>query len=325
MPTDCPQRDERLGWTGDAQIFARTGALNFDIDAFMRKFISDIDTARNSTTGAIYDIAPKQGHSVGEGNSGWGDACVILPWTLYEAYADKTVLEDNYAMMADWIRYYTAKAGNARLLPADAYGDWLAVETTPGDVTATAFYAYSTSLMAKISEVLGKTEQAKQYRQLFEEIRTAFVNAYVNESTGKIKGDTQTVYALALRFDLLPTETLRQKAAENLVACIEKAGMHLSTGTMGCAHLLPALSEAGRDDIAYQLLLTESYPSWLYSVVNGATTIWERWNSYIAETGTFGNIGMNSFNHYAYGSVAEWLYAYAAGIQSDPKAPGYKH
>lgn len=325
VPTDCPQRDERLGWTGDAQIFARTGALNFDIDAFMRKFISDIDTARNSTTGAIYDIAPKQGHSVGEGNSGWGDACVILPWTLYEAYADKTVLEDNYAMMADWIRYYTAKAGNARLLPADAYGDWLAVETTPGDVTATAFYAYSTSLMAKISEVLGKTEQAKQYRQLFEEIRTAFVNAYVNESTGKIKGDTQTVYALALRFDLLPTETLRQKAAENLVACIEKAGMHLSTGTMGCAHLLPALSEAGRDDIAYQLLLTESYPSWLYSVVNGATTIWERWNSYIAETGTFGNIGMNSFNHYAYGSVAEWLYAYAAGIQSDPNAPGYKH
>lgn len=122
----------------------------------MRKFISDIDTARNSTTGAIYDIAPKQGHSVGEGNSGWGDACVILPWTLYEAYADKTVLEDNYAMMADWICYYTAKAGNARLLPADAYGDWLAVETTPGDVTATAFYAYSTSLMAKISEVLGK-------------------------------------------------------------------------------------------------------------------------------------------------------------------------
>ena len=240
----------------------------------MSKFISDIDTARNSTTGAIYDIAPKQGHSVGEGNSGWGDACVILPWTLYEAYADKTVLEDNYAMMADWIRYYTAKAGNARLLPADAYGDWLAVETTPGDVTATAFYAYSTSLMAKISEVLGKTEQAKQYRQLFEEIRTAFVNAYVNESTGKIKGDTQTVYALALRFDLLPTETLRQKAAENLVTCIEKAGMHLSTGTMGCAHLLPALSEAGRDDIAYQLLLTESYPSWLYSVVNGATTIW---------------------------------------------------
>ena len=325
IPTDCPQRDERLGWTGDATTFSRTGSMNFDIDAFYTKFMRNVENARNKTTGAIYDIAPREGHAVGEGNHGWGDVAVVAPWTMFTAYADTGLLEENWTMMTEWIKYYVNKAGDDLLLPADSYGDWLAVETSPKEVTATSYFAYSTSLMAKMATALGKTEEAKYYNDLFEKIRTAYVDAYVNTATGVIEGNTQTIYVMALYFNLIEDSALRQKVAENLVSRIEAANWHLSTGFLGCELLLPALTEAGYTEIAYQLLLNTTYPSWLYPVVNGATTIWERWNSYIAETGTFGDVGMNSFNHYSYGSVTEWFYQYAAGIQYDWQNPGYKH
>ncbi len=325
IPTDCPQRDERLGWTGDATTFSRTGAMNFDIDAFYTKYLRDVENARNKATGAIYDIAPREGHAVGEGNHGWGDVCVVAPWTLFTAYGDRSVVEENWTMMTEWIAYYEDKAGGDLLLPADAYGDWLAVEESPKDITATAYFAYSTSLMARMAEALGKTAEAEAYTSLFNRIRTAFVNNYVNRDTGVIKGDTQTIYAMALYFDLIDNEILYSKVADQLVSEIKEANGYLTTGFLGCELLLPALTEAGYTEIAYQLLLNKGNPSWLYPVVNGATTIWERWNSYIAETGTFGAVEMNSFNHYSYGSVAEWMYQYAAGIQYDETNPGYKH
>ncbi len=326
IATDCPQRDERLGWTGDATTFSRTGSLNFDINAFYTKFIRDVENARNKSNGAIFNIAPREGHPVGEGDHGWGDFAVVGPWTMFTAYGDKAILEENWQMMTEWINYCLVhKAGDDLLCAADAYGDWLAVKTSPGNVTATSYFAYSTSLMVKMAEALGKTEDVAYYTSLFNRIRTAYLNAYVNKTTGAITGDTQTIYAMALYFDLIEDDALRVKVGEQLVKKIEEANWHLTTGFLGCEILLPALTEAGYSEIAYQLLLNTTYPSWLYPVVNGATTIWERWNSYIAETGTFGEVGMNSFNHYSYGSVAEWLYQYAAGIQYDEANPGYKH
>ena len=324
VPTDCPQRDERLGWTGDAQIFVRTGTLNYDIAAFFSKYLRDVKTAQQAD-GSIFDIAPMQGHQVGTGNAGWGDVAVIGPWVLYTAYHDTQVIRDNYQMMCRWVAYYTDRSGGTLIVPSCDYGDWLSIgEESPKDVIATAYFAHSTDLLARMAAVLGLEQDAAQYRQLFSQICQAFLRAFVDRETGVITGNTQTVYLLALRFGLLPEE-LRKKAAHNLVARLEANDWHLTTGFLGVSNLCPVLCDAGYPEIAYRLLLTKTYPSWLYSVVNGATTVWERWNSYVAETGTFGNVAMNSFNHYSYGSIGEWLYQYAAGIRYDQQQPGYKH
>lgn len=326
IPTDCPQRDERMGWTGDGQIFARTACFNMDSASFFTKWMKDITDAQHPT-GGYTDVVPYVRKSDGEGlvgygNAAWGDAGIIIPWTLYLCYGDKRVLEENYTSFKKWIEYLKSNS-NEYLRPNTGYGDWLNINAdTPKDVMGTAYFAYSALLMTKISRIVDKLEDSDRYEKLFINIKDSFNKAYVDEE-GRIKGNTQTVYLLALNFNLI-YECKKELVCKHLIEAIEKKDYHLSTGFVGVSYLLPVLSKMGYSDIAYRLLLNETYPSWLYSVKNGATTIWERWNSYTHEDG-FGDVGMNSFNHYSLGSVGEWLYRYVAGIDAEEEEPGYKH
>jgi alpha-L-rhamnosidase len=332
VPTDCPQRDERLGWTGDAQIFVRTACYNMDVEAFFKKYMVDVADAQRED-GAFPDTAPDAGWSsfkqvssaqwFAPDNAGWGDAGVIIPWTLYLMYGDLAILQQYYSRMKLWVDYL--KANSEGLIRPDYadHADWLSVNAdTPKDVLATQYFAYSTRLLARIAGLVGKEEDRASYEELFGQIKQAFARRFVT-ADGIIVGDTQTVYALALYFGLLTEETER-KAARRLVQLIKKNGNHLSTGFLGVGYLLPALSEIGEDQLAYTLLQQESYPSWLYSVKHGATTIWERWDGW-TEHGGFQSPSMNSFNHYSLGSVGEWMFRYMAGLDTDPQQPGFKH
>lgn len=326
VPTDCPQRDERMGWTGDAQIFSRTATYNMDAAGFFAKYMTDIADAQRKT-GAFTDTAPfLKGFSdwcTFVASAGWADAGVIIPWTMYSVYEDRRIVEDHYAAMAAWIDFLIRM--NPSLLRTDTqyYGDWLSLDaSTPMDLFATAYFAYCAKLMADMSEVVGKSEQAATYAELFERIRSRFIEAFVGEN-GRIAGETQTGYAMALFMELLPEET-RPKAAARLVADIEQRGWHITTGIHGIKYLLPVLCEAGYEEAAYRLLLQETYPSWQYSIRNGATTIWERWDGWTEENG-FQTPGMNSFNHYALGAVGEWMFRYMGGIDKAPGTAGYKH
>ncbi len=321
VPTDCPQRDERLGWMGDAQVFARTACYNSQVAPFLTKWLQDVRDAQ-STKGAFPNYAPDRNEEA-EGAPAWADAGVIVPWQVYQCTGDTRILEQHYEAMVRFNRY--VQEGNPDLLwvkrSGPNFGDWLNIGAdAPRPVLATAYFAHSTRLLAKIAQVLGKPEDAARYEALFGQIRTAFNQAYVS-TDGRIKGDTQTIYLLALRYDLLPAEK-RPLAAQHLLADIlEKSKGHLSTGFLGVSQLNPALTELGRTDVAYRLLLNDSFPSWGYSIKQGATTIWERWDGWTAEKG-FQDPGMNSFNHYSLGSVGEWLFATVAGIDVDPEAPG---
>lgn len=327
VPTDCPQRDERLGWMGDAQVFARTGSFNYDTAAFFTKWMVDVEDAQNPD-GAFADVSPRISVPA-DGAPAWGDAGVIVPWTIYEVYGDARILSRHYGAMAKWIEHI-AKANPDhvwRKRVGNNYGDWVPPFEVPKgaakairDALATAWYANSARLMGKIAAVLGKAEDAAKYRELFDRIAAAFNREFVLED-GRIAGDWQTCAVLALRFELLPLEK-RAAAAKHLVADIlEKRRGHLCVGFMGAPHIMPALTEAGYLDVNYRLLLNDDYPSWLYPIKNAdATTIWERWDSW--KDGKFQNPSMNSFNHYAYGSVGEWMYATVAGI--DLAAPGYR-
>jgi alpha-L-rhamnosidase len=324
VPTDCPQRDERLGWTGDAEVFVRTATHNADVAAFFTKWLVDLDDAQ-LPDGRFTDVAP---HTMGDNFTGapaWGDAGVICPWTVYLAYGDRRLLERHLPAMERWVEW--CRAHSTGLIRdrdrGNDYGDWLSIGAdTPKDVIATAFFAHSTDLLARAERAVGRTEQAERYEGLFNDIRDAFGRAYVAPD-GRIKGDTQCVYALALRFDLLP-EPLHPTAARHLEDDVRAKGWHLSTGFVGVSHLLPVLAEAGKSDTAYRLLTQDTFPSWLFSVKHGATTIWERWDGWTPDKG-FQNPGMNSFNHYSLGSCGEWLYEGVAGIAPDPEAPGYRH
>ena len=323
VPTDCPQRDERLGWMGDAQVFVRTGTDVADIQAFFTKWLVDVDDQQHPD-GAFTDVAPRGTRAA---SPAWGDAGVICPWTIYEAYGDRHLLETNLPAMERWVEWCRAHSNNglrdnARDRNAD-YGDWLSINAnTPKDVIGTAYYAYSTGLVAKACRALGREDEAARYEALFQEIRTAFNQAYV-DADGRIEGNTQCDYAMALKFDLLPDE-LRPKAVQYLADDIAAKGNHLSTGFLGVSYLLPVLTAGGRLDVAYTLLNQDTFPSWLFSVKQGATTIWERWDGWTPDKG-FQDAGMNSFNHYSLGSCGEWLYDTVAGIGWDPAAPGYKH
>lgn len=323
-PTDCPQRDERLGWMGDAQIFVRTACYNMDIAGFMTKWVQDVVDAQ-SPEGGFADVSPRVGDPA-DGAPAWGDAGVIVPWTIYEHYADTRLLTEHYEAMAKWIEYI--HVANPDLLWShranNNFGDWLNIrEETPHEVLATAYFAYSTHLMAKIAHILGKSDDAARYEALFQGIKTAFNKAYVEEN-GRIKGDTQTAYVLALHFDLLPAEK-RSLAARYLVEDImDKSAGHLATGFVGVGYLTPTLTSVGHLDVAYKLLNNDTFPSWGYSIRQGATTIWERWDGWTKEKG-FQDPGMNSFNHYSLGSVGQWLYQSVGGIDLDPDQPGFKH
>ena len=318
IPTDCPQRDERLGWTGDAQVFLPTAVYNMDLARFFTKWCQDVEDAQQPT-GAFTDVVPSVAAT--NGTAAWGDAGVICPWTLYQVYGDTRLLERHYAAGAKWIEYLRQNS-TALLRPARGYGDWLSIEAdTPKDLLATAYFARSAWLMARLAEILKKPADARQYHDLFERIRVAFNTEFVTPD-GHLKGQTQTAYLLALEFDLLP-DTLRAAATRYLLEDLEKKDHHLSTGFVGVGLLLPALTRAGHSDVAYRLLTQDTFPSWLYSIKQGATTIWERWDGWTKERG-FQTPWMNSFNHYSLGSVGAWLFESVAGLGFDPKHPGFR-
>ena len=323
IPTDCPQRDERLGWMGDAQIFVRTAAGNRDVAAFFEKWMDDVSDAQ-SPEGGFPDVAPRL-VDLADGAPAWGDAGVIVPWTIYQMYGDTRILERHYEAMVRWMDYLDSANPDHLWLNrrVNDFGDWLSInDDTDKSVLATAYFAYDASLMAQIAGVLGRAEDAARFAALFNDIETAFNSAYVSPNA-EIQSGTQTAYVLALRFGLLP-EALRPLAAQRLVHAIEAKNWHLSTGFVGVGYLCPVLTEAGYADVAYTLLLNTTFPSWGYSISQGATTIWERWDGWTEEKG-FQDVGMNSFNHYSLGSVGEWLQRYAAGIDTYPGAPGFAH
>jgi alpha-L-rhamnosidase len=325
IPTDCPQRDERLGWMGDAQIFVRTAATNMDVSGFFTKWIRDIRDAQ-SKAGGFTDITPNIGTLVAEnGAPAWADAGIIVPWTIYLVYNDTRVIEEHFEAMVKYMNYIFEENKNylRKNRLNNNYGDWLSIKAdTPKDLLATAYWANDAFILSKMAKVIGKNDEAAKYAELYNQIKSAFQKEYIAED-GQIKGNTQTGYLLALYNNLYP-ENLREKAAKLLIADIEKKDWHLSTGFLGVRILNPVLTEMGYPDIAYRLLNNTTFPSWGYSIKHGATTIWERWDGWTKENG-FQDPGMNSFNHYSLGSVGEWLYRYSAGIDIDPEKPGYKH
>ncbi len=315
IPTDTPARDERLGWTGDINVFSSTAAYAMESARFLTKWLQDMRDGQTGD-GSFPNVAPNLG-DVGDGVAGWGDAGVTVPWNLYQAYGDTRVLRENWSAMRRWITYLERHSTDL-LRPAEGYGDWLSVEAeTPKDVIATAYFAHATDLVARTAHVLD--EDPAPYQDLLARIKAAFTTAYVS-ADGRIKGDTQTAYVLALSMDLLPA-ALRKPAADRLVALIQDRDWHLSTGFLGTPRLLPTLTETGHTDVAYRLLHQRTFPSWGYQIDRGATTMWERWDS-IKPDGSFQDVGMNSFNHYAYGSVGEWMYQNITGIA--PAAPGFR-
>ncbi len=329
VPTDCPQRDERLGWTGDAQAFSMTAAYNFDVSAFYTKWMKDF-VADQLSNGKVQHVIPDVLKGDG-GATGWADAVAIIPWTVYRIYGDKRILKENYSAITKWVGYMETRAGDDYLWTGDPhFGDWLAFATNrsdyPGattnkDLIATAYFYYTTNLTAKIAGVIGKTADAEKYSKQAEKIKQAFIAEFITPN-GRLMSNTQTAYALAISFGLLP-DNLVEKAAKYFAGDVTKF-KHLTTGFLGTPLLCKSLSDIGRDDLAFMLLNRKEYPSWLYPVTQGATTIWERWDGQKPD-GTFQNVGMNSFNHYAYGAIGEWLYSYVAGINIDIEKPGYKH
>jgi alpha-L-rhamnosidase len=333
VPTDCPQRDERLGWTGDAQVFCRTAAFNRDVAGFFTKWLKDMSADQlqsGSIPHVIPDVLSNPGRPQG-GAAGWADSAVIIPWTLYLTYGDKRILEEQYPTMVRWVEYMRTRAGDDYIWDGDFhFGDWLAFASTspayPGattgtDLIATAFYAHSTDLLQRIARLLGKQDEAVRYGEQLGKIKAAFRREFVTDN-GRVGENTQTAYVLALDFDLLPQE-LRAAAAKRLAAEV-RSRKHLTTGFLGTPYLCHVLARFGYLDEAYMLLKREEYPSWLYPVKHGATTIWERWDGQKPD-GTFQDKGMNSFNHYAYGAIGDWMYRVMAGIEVDEGVPGYKH
>ncbi|MGD0343057.1 MAG: family 78 glycoside hydrolase catalytic domain, partial [Bacteroidales bacterium] len=335
VPTDCPQRNERLGWTGDAQAFCRTAAFNYDVSLFFTKWLKDV--AADQKPGGevpvvIPDVLNEQGSATAETSAGWGDVAVIAPWTMYMVYGDRKLLETQYPSMKAWVEYIRKKAGEGMIWKGGSvYGDWLfyhppvnnhteADGYTEHDFIATAYYSYSTSLLALAAKELGKIDDEKNYTELYNKIREVFIHEYVTPA-GRVGTCSQTSYILALKFGLLPPD-LKKSAAKFLVEDIRSRGNHLSTGFLGTIYICHELTDAGYTDVAYDLLLQETYPSWLYPVKMGATTIWERWDGQKTDS-TFQDAGMNSFNHYAYGAIGDWMYRVSAGIETQD--PGYRN
>ncbi|HWP42033.1 MAG TPA: glycoside hydrolase family 78 protein [Blastocatellia bacterium] len=337
IPTDCPQRDERLGWMGDIQIFVGTGIFNMDMAAFFTKWMRDVRDAQ-AEDGRFADFSP---HPFGKdriftGAPGWGDAGIVVPWRVWQHYGDRRMLAESFDSAKRWIEFI--RGNNPDLLwkkrRGNDYGDWLNSDTfvyeglprkggqVPKEVFATMMFAYATDLVSRMAEVLGKTDEAERYAALFAQIKSAFNRAYVADD-GRIQGDTQAGYALALHFDLLP-ENMRASAFKHMLDAIARFNGHMSTGFHSTYRMMLELTRAGRSDIAYSLINHRTFPSWGYSIENGATTIWERWDGYVKGRG-FQNKGMNSFNHYAIGAVGEWMYRVILGINNDDLHPAYEH
>lgn len=339
VPTDCPQRDERLGWTGDAQIFCRTACYLMNTYTFYKKWLRDVE-ADQTPEGGVPHVVPNIEEGRTDGNwllsqgphsaAAWADVAVINPWTMYLMYGDKAILEKQYDSMKGWIDFMKTHSEDYIWNYKLQFGDWVALDAeegsyfgaTPNDLTCTAYYAYSTGLFVKIAEALGKTETASEYRELQEHIVKKFQDTFFNED-GSMTAQTQTAHIVALYFKLTP-EKYREKTVEGLKRLLDKENGHLVTGFVGTPYFCHVLSQNGCVKEAYDLLLKEDFPSWLYQVKMGATTIWEHWDG-IKPDGTMWSPGMNSFNHYAYGAIGEWMYRVMAGIEADETCTGFKH
>jgi alpha-L-rhamnosidase len=332
IPTDCPQRDERLGWTGDAQVFSRTAAFNMDVTNFFRKWMKDV-AADQLPNGSVPFVIPNVLGNDAAGSTGWADVATIIPWNMYLAYGDKRILQEQYSSMKAWVNFMQSKSKNDLWNTGFHFGDWLfyrpdddydgRAALTDKYLIAQCFYAHSTQLLINAANVLDKKEDVEKYSLLLSNIKAAFIKEYVTAS-GRLVSSSQTAYVLSLQFDMLP-ENLRTAAAERLAANIKDYNYHLTTGFLGTPYLCHVLTRFGYHDVAYTLLMQETYPSWLYPVKMGATTIWERWDGQKPES-SFQSVGMNSFNHYAYGAIGDWMYRVIAGIDTDnsPEAVGYK-
>jgi alpha-L-rhamnosidase len=321
VPTDCPQRDERLGWLADAQVFLPTASYNADVAAFFDKWLRDVRDAQ-SPEGAFTNVAPRMAGVADEGAPAWGDAGVIVPWHLYRVYGDRGLLARSLDSMLAWVDYVHER--NPELVWRRAvgphFGDWLQVDVqTPREVLATAYFARSAELTARSARVVGREPDAARCATLARRIRETFAREFV-DADGRVTGETQTAYLLALAFDLLPAG-LAARAAQHLAADVEARG-HLTTGFIGVGLLAPVLTDHGRVDLAYALLHRSAYPSWAHSIRHGATTIWERWDGWTEERG-FQSPAMNSFNHYALGSIGAWLYRDVAGISQAPDSVAF--
>jgi alpha-L-rhamnosidase len=330
VPTDCPQRDERLGWTGDAQAFSRTAAFNFNVHNFFAKWLRDVE-ADQLQNGSVPFVIPNVLGQNSAGSAGWADAATIIPWNLYLVYGDKRILANQYNSMKKWVGFMESKSTKDLWNTGFHFGDWLfyrpfddndgMAAVTDKYLIAQCFYAHSTQLLINAAQVLGNTKDVELYTAKLAKIKAAFLNEYVTPS-GRLVSGTQTAMVLALNFDMLP-EQMRAETAERLVENIKSYGMHLSTGFLGTPYLTDVLTRFGKTDIAYKLLLQETFPSWLYPVKMGATTIWERWGG-IRPDSTFEPASMNSFNHYAYGAIGDWMYRRMAGIDNDGSSVAYK-
>jgi alpha-L-rhamnosidase len=341
VPTDCPQRDERLGWTGDAQIFSGTACFNTYAPAFFTKYMEDVNLEQSTLNGSVPHTVPclkpphENGFIDGHGASPWADVAVIIPWNLYLHYGDKNLLKNQYAGMKAWVDYCIARDngdGGYKLIKSGFhFADWLALDNledkescfggTDPYYVASAFYYYSTNILSLVAEVLGKSDDVKFYQKQKDEIKKAIQNEYFAPN-GRSTIMTQTALVLAIFMDLVPEEQL-QRCKKDLLRLIEKKNMHLDTGFVGTPFICRALTKMNCDDYAYHLLLNDDFPSWLYEVKMGATTIWERWNS-VLEDGSMSGTGMNSLNHYAYGSIVEWLYRDTCGFNPVMNKPGFK-
>ena len=339
VPTDCPQRDERLGWTGDAQVFAPTACFNREAVNFYRKWMKDFIVDQKAD-GSVPWVVPNvvengggTGWSDGFGSTAWADAAVVIPWTVYTVYGDKRILQDQYQSMKGWVEYMIREAGESYIFNSGFhFGDWLSFAEyysynynapdygyagahTDKELITTAYFYYTTGLLQKIAEIVGNKEDSEKYKSILPKIKEAFQKEFITAS-GRLVSATQTAYVIALCFGLLPAKMI-PVVAKRLAGDVNYFG-HLTTGFVGTPLLCKALSDFGYPDEAFKLLFNKRYPSWLYPVTMGATTIWERWDG-IKPDGTFQTVGMNSFNHYAYGAVGDWLYSRVAGINTDEK------
>jgi len=328
VPTDCPQRDERLGWTGDAQVFSPTANYNFACGTFYRQWLAAMrDGYRDEPNGisGFPDVAPDIG--LRYGSAGWGDAAVIIPYVTWLHTGDRRLLAENFDSTQRWVEAQARDFPDGIRRSTRSYGDWLAPGYKPAEaptpyvLIATAYYAHVTDIAARMAAELGREDAAKRDRELFAQIQAAFQHEFLADD-GRLTSDEQTAYLLALGFDLVPADR-RPQLTEHLVRTFATKDDHLATGFLGTPLVTPVLTAVGHADLAYKVLLQESYPGWLFSIKNGATTIWERWDSWTPEQG-FHPDGMNSFNHYAYGSVVGWLYDTVAGLKPDATAPGWK-
>ena len=331
VPTDCPQRDERLGWTGDAQAFSRTASFNFGVNNFFGKWLHDVE-ADQEKSGSVPFVIPNVLGAGAGGATGWADVATIIPWNMYLAYGDKKILENQYNSMKAWVGYMEKSSKNYLWNTGFHFGDWLFYRpfddndgrsaVTDKYMIAQCFFANSVQIMINTAKVLGKIEDVDKYSQLLQHLKDAFLKEYVTPN-GRLISGTQTAYVLALNFDMLP-ENLRSLAVDKLVENIKSYDNHLTTGFLGTPYLCHVLSRFGKTDVAYTLLMQETYPSWLYPVKMGATTIWERWGGMHPDS-TFEPASMNSFNHYAYGAIGDWMYRVVAGLDTYEDGPGYKH